>query len=116
MYLFSTLWSTINMAELLETLLGLLSDTNTFDTLDLIDKLNTEHDKIVGGVKSLQSRGDVSSCVVAIHKSIESYAGRVCATDVIVDGIALLTLTLHLLHRNKMRCQNCKLKYNTITR
>ena len=55
----------VNMAELSEKLLLLLSKTDEFDTLDLSLTLNTEHEKIVGAVKSLQCKGDVSfDCLI----------------------------------------------------
>ena len=47
------------MAELAEKLLLTLSQSEQFDTLDLSSQLNIEHEKLVGAVKSLQSKGDV---------------------------------------------------------
>jgi len=47
------------MAALSEVLLTTLTDREQFDTLTLSSELSTEHEKIVGAVKSLQSKGDV---------------------------------------------------------
>jgi len=48
------------MAALAELLLTKLAESDEFDTLTLASELSTEHEKIVGAVKSLQSKGDVS--------------------------------------------------------
>ena len=47
------------MAALTELLLTTLNYREHFDTLTVASELSTEHEKVVGAVKSLQSRGDV---------------------------------------------------------
>jgi len=47
------------MAALSELLLRTLIDREHFDTLALASELSTEHERIVGAVKSLQAKGDV---------------------------------------------------------
>jgi phenylalanyl-tRNA synthetase alpha chain len=48
------------MAELSAEVLSSLCKRDEIDTLTLSSLLNVEHEKIVGAVKSLQSKGDVS--------------------------------------------------------
>ena len=64
------------MAELAERLLLILSKCDKLDTLDLPAQLNTEHEKVVGAVKSLQSRGDVSSLDVTTASCTPKTAGQ----------------------------------------
>lgn len=54
------------MADL-ELVLQAVADTGGVDSLELASKLNTDHQKVVGAVKSLQSHEDVSSCCCSIY-------------------------------------------------
>jgi len=56
------------MAALSELLLTTLTEREQFDTLALASELSTEHEKIVGAVKSLQAKGDV--CYIVKHSII----------------------------------------------
>jgi len=47
------------MAALSELLLTTLTKREELDSLILASELSVEHEKIVGAVKSLQSKGDV---------------------------------------------------------
>ena len=48
------------MADLGETVLNILADRDGFNTLDIAEELNVDHQKTVGAVKSLLALGDVS--------------------------------------------------------
>ena len=47
------------MANLVDNLLLILNKRECFETIDLVDELNAEHQKIVGAVKSLLTLDDV---------------------------------------------------------
>ena len=47
------------MEEVQEKILNLLNQNGNFDSLEASKLLNVDHQKIVGGIKSLQSVGNV---------------------------------------------------------
>ena len=56
--------------ELPEKILAVLSESKSFDSLQLAQKFNEDHQKIVGAIKSLESLGDV---VKAETKSVKKF-------------------------------------------
>ena len=52
------------MADLAETILSLLADREGFNSLTLAEELSTDHQIVVGAIKSLHSQGDVSICSI----------------------------------------------------
>ena len=54
------------MEEIQEKILNLLNESGSFDSLKASNPLGLDHQKVVGGIKSLQSIGNVSSFIIAI--------------------------------------------------
>lgn len=50
----------ITTGELPQTLLDILKDRNFLNSLELAEELNLDHQKIIGGVKSLQTHENVN--------------------------------------------------------
>ena len=57
--------------ELPEKILSLLSDLKSTDSLQLAEKLNEDHQKVVGAIKSLECLGDVVQTVTKTVKKFE---------------------------------------------
>ena len=51
------------MADLADRILQYLAENASFNTLDLANKWDVDHQKIVGAIKSLQAKGDVSHSI-----------------------------------------------------
>lgn len=48
-----------DIEELPQRLLKILSDSDVFNSLELAEKLNLDHQKVIGGIKSLQTHQNV---------------------------------------------------------
>ena len=87
MYLAATTNRT-GMADLAETILSLLADREGFNTLTLAQELGTDHQKVVGAIKSIQSQGDVSINSL----SLDMCSLLFLSSDVMMAGLVGLCL------------------------
>ena len=76
------------MAELSETVLKIVAERQSVDSIDLANELNIDHQKVVGSIKSIQSLGDVS--IMATWGEISRINKRLYIS--ILPGIILLAV------------------------
>lgn len=53
--------SDIDIEDLPQTLVNILHKRNCLNSLDLAEEFKVDHQKIIGGIKSLQTHSNVSS-------------------------------------------------------